>query len=96
MNNNSNLFSQCPGWLIAKPYISEEQTFKTLKEEAGSAQKSEVLAVGLAYTDDHGNFRHPPCKVGDIILNTYIQNDYEMGFDKFRAIRFFEVIGVLK
>jgi co-chaperonin GroES (HSP10) len=91
-----NIFAPCPGFILAKPYISEEQTFKNLKEEAGSAQKSEVLAVGDKFVDDHGNLRTPPCKVGDVILHSYIQNDYEVGFDKYRAVRFYEVIGVLK
>lgn len=89
-------FAPSPGWILGKPYLSEDQTFRSLKEEAGSAQKSEVLAVGLDYVDDHGNLRKSPCKVGDVIVHSYIQNDYEMDFDKFRAIRFFEVIGVMK
>jgi co-chaperonin GroES (HSP10) len=91
-----NIFAPAPGWLLCKPYISEEQTFKNLKEEAGSAQKSEVLAVGGEYIDDHGFVRKPPCEVGDVILHEYINTDYEVGFDKFRAVRFFQVIGVLK
>lgn len=91
-----NIFAPSPGWLITRPYISKEQTFNSLKEEAGSAQKSEVLSVGSEYVDDHGFIRKSPCKVGDVILHSYIQDDYEVGFDKFRAVRFFQVIGVLK
>ncbi len=89
-------FSPVPGWIIAIPYIEEEKTFKSDKVVAGEAQKSEVLAVGDSFIDDHGNLRTPPCKVGDIIIHSYIQNDYETDFNKFRAIKFFEVIGVKK
>ena len=88
-------FQPFPGWIIAKPYISEEQTFKSLKEEAGSAQKSEVIAIGGSYNDDHGNLRECPCEVGEIILHQYISDDYEQGFDKFRAIKFHQVIAKL-
>jgi len=93
---SNKTFYPLPGWILAKPYISEDQTFKSIKEEAGYAQKSEVLACGESYKDDHGNLRECPCEAGDIILHQYAQDDYELGFDKFRAIKFYQVIAKLK
>jgi len=96
MNNISKTFSPFPGWIIATPYISKTQTFNSLKEEAGSAQKSTVIAIGDSFIDDHGNKRECPCKVGDVVLHQYVNDDYELGMDKYRAIKFYQVIANLK
>ena len=85
-----------PGWIIAKPYISKDQTFISEKESSGDAGKSEVLAVGGEFMDEHGNIRHIEVKVGDVILHIYSQNSYEMGFEKYRAVHFSQVIAVMK
>lgn len=97
MSNSSKLqFDPLPGWLLTKPYITKEQTFISEKESSGDAGKSEVLEVGDTYIDDHGNERRTNVKVGDIILHIYSQNTFEMGFDKYRAVHFSQVISIIK
>jgi len=90
------IFVPTSGQIICKPYIDENQTFKSVKEEAGYAQKSEVVAIGSSYVDDHGNIREPMCKKGDIILHKYAQDDYELDFEKYRVIHFSMLLGVAK
>jgi len=92
----SIIFEPTPGNILCKPYISPDQTFVSAKEEAGYAQKSEVIAVGKEVIDDYGNIRKPPCKKGDIILHKYAQDDYELGFIKYRSIHFNMVLGIAK
>jgi co-chaperonin GroES (HSP10) len=89
-------FEVSPGWIIARPYIEKEKTFISNKEVAGDIQKSEVLFIGDNYLDENGNLRNSPCKIKDIILHQYTSNDTEIGFDKYRAVRFYEVIAILK
>ncbi len=95
-NISKTPFKALPGWIICKPYVSKDQTFVSEKESSGDAQKSEVLSVGKDYVDDHGNKRTAEVKVGDVILHFYSQHTYEIGFDKYRAIHFSQVIGILK
>ena len=89
-------FIVLPGWIIAKPYISKEQTFISEKESSGDAGKSEVLFVGDEYIDDNSNKRTTEVKVGDVILHIYSQNSFELGFDKYRAVHFSQVISIIK
>lgn len=96
MAKYSSPFKANPGFIIAKPYIETDQTFVSDKENPGFSQKSEVLEVGGSFIDDHGNLRKPSCDKGDIIVHEYAQNEYEVGFEKYRAIKFYQVIGILK
>lgn len=84
------------GVIIGTPYVNKSSTFKSVKEEAGYAQLSEVIAVGSSFIDDHGNLREPTCKCGDIILHSYVQDDREIDFQNYRFIKFFQVLGVYK
>ena len=95
-NKSKSPFSALPGWIITKPYIPTDATFVSANETSGDAQKSEVLEVGEAYRDDNGNIREPLVKPGDIVLHFYAQQTYEVGFDKFRAVHFSQIIGILK
>jgi co-chaperonin GroES (HSP10) len=94
-NKTKSPFEPMPGYLIVKPYIPNT-TFKSEKEIAGEARASEVLAVGDSFIDDHGNKRTIDVKVGDVILHTYDQNDFEIGFDKYRAVHFSRILGIKK
>jgi len=85
-----------PGYIITRPYIPDT-TFGGVKESAGEAQISEVVAVGKEFTDDHGNKRTTDVKVGDIILNSYTQHDFISGeYGKYRAVHFSQIIGIKK
>jgi co-chaperonin GroES (HSP10) len=84
------------GTIVAIPFISSSSTFKSVKESSGDAQLSEVIAVGENYIDDHGTMRIAPCKVGDIIVNHYVQDTREIDFTEYRFIHFYEVRGVYK
>ena len=94
-NKSKPSFKPLPGWIITKPYLPKDQTFVPGKESAGEAQQSEVIAVGGSYKDDHGNLRVMNLKKGDVILHFYAQQTYEVGFDKYRAVPFSQVIGKL-
>jgi co-chaperonin GroES (HSP10) len=93
-NMSKTPFDAMPGWLIVKPYVDKEATFVSEKESAGFSQKSEVLEVGKPVVDSYGILRKPPCKKGNIIIHEYAQNEFEIGFDKYRAIHFSQVIGI--
>lgn len=80
-----------PGYLLVKPYIQTNTPYKTTKEEPGAAQKSEVLAVGDTLIDDAGITREAPCKVGDIIIHTYISDGFDLNFDEYRMVHFSQV-----
>ncbi len=95
-NKLKSPFVAQPGFIIARPYVSKDQTFVSVKESAGDAQQSEVISVGKDYIDDHGNKRAAEVEVGDIILHFYAQHTYEVGFDKYRAIHFSQVMGIMK
>lgn len=80
------------GQVILKPYIPKETTFVSSKEEAGESQKSEVVAVGESYKDDHGNLRECPVSVGDIIIHRYAQETFEIDHELYRAVPFYQII----
>lgn len=92
--SNKTIFDPQPGFIILKPYIEKKQTFVSGKETAGDAQQSEVIAVGKEYIDDNGNKRTTNVKKGNVILHFYTQHTYEVGFDKYRAVHFSQVIGI--
>jgi co-chaperonin GroES (HSP10) len=94
--SNSSTFKTLPGWIICKPYIPKDETFVSVKESAGYSQRSEVVAVGDTFIDENHIEWKPTCKVGDIIMHEYAQNEFELSFDKYRAIKFYQVIAVLK
>lgn len=85
-----------PGFIVTKPYLSPNQTFQSVKEESGFCQKSEVVAIGGSYTDDHGNLRECPVKVGDVILHKWSTDDFDIEFTKYRAVPFYTVIAKLE
>jgi co-chaperonin GroES (HSP10) len=89
-------FKANPGFIICIPYIDKEDTFTSLKETNGECQVSEVIAVGDEYKDDHGNLRTTPVKVGDKILHFWATNTFTLKFDKYRAVHFSQVIGIMK
>ena len=82
------------GHIITKPYIVES-TFRSVKEEAGESQKSEVVAVGDFYLDDHGNTRECPVKVGDIIVHRFAMETVEVDGEQFRIVPFYQILAKL-
>lgn len=94
MAKYSSPFKANPGFIIAKPYIETDQTFKSEKETSGDCQQSIALDVGPDYIDDHGNSRTTKIKTGDVFLHIYETNTFEIGFEKYRAVHFSRVIGI--
>lgn len=92
----STIVEALPGFIIAKPYIPDDQTFVTAKESAGFGQISEVLDVGGEYLDDHGNLRTSPVEKGQVILHVYSPDEFTMKFETYRAVHFSKVIGIIK
>lgn len=90
------LIHPTPGYILAKPFFLKDTPFKPAKEEAGAVQKSEVLAVGDMLIDDGGFERFAPCKVGDVIVHSYIPDEFEISFDTYRMVHFSQVKGLWK
>jgi co-chaperonin GroES (HSP10) len=91
---NKSPFKPLPGFLICKPFIDKDDTFKSEREISGDCQISEVIAVGDDYIDDHGNSRNTKVKIGDTIVHLYESNTFTIKFDKYRAVHFSRVIGI--
>ena len=85
-------FKPLPGWIIVKPYLPKDDIFVSEKDSAGDAQRSEVIAVGGEYIDDHGNKRTSQVKKGDIILHFYAQHTFDISLGHYRAVHFSQVI----
>jgi hypothetical protein len=94
MAKYSSPFKCNPGWIIAKPFVDKDDTFKSATETGGDCQVSQAIEVGSEYTDDNGNLRKPIVKKGDIFLHLYESNTFTIKFDKYRAVHFSRVIGI--
>ena len=84
------------GYILTIPYIQKDSMFTSIKELSGETMKSEVVAVGSELMDDGGFKREAPCKVGDIILHSYLSEDFNLGTIKYRFVHFSNVRGVWK
>lgn len=85
-----------PGYVLARPYIENNNTLVSIKDEDGLDQKSEVLSVGDSITDSQGILREAHVKKGDIVLHAFNNSEFTIGSDRFRFIHFTQLHGVLK
>lgn len=81
------------GYILVQPFV-QEGIFKSIRTTAGEVEKSTVIAIGGVLTDDHNIKRTAGCKVGDIILHSYIHDDLNIGSDKYKFVHFSNVRGV--
>lgn len=84
-----------PGYILATPYINEDEVFKSVKETDGMDQKSVVIAIGDDVLDDNGNTRTTQARLKDIIVHAYSNKEFEIEFTKYRWVHFSEIHGVI-
>lgn len=83
-----------PGYILAIPYVNEDEVFKSVKETDGQDVKSIVLAISSGVIDAEGVLRTAPCRVGDIVISAYSNKEFEIAFTKYRFLHFTEIHGI--
>lgn len=82
------------GYILVIPHVFPGPLGTTLKEPEGQDQFSKVLAVGDDVIDVNGNLRTTDAQIGDIILHSQTNKEFELKNTQYRMVHFSEVHGI--